>query len=140
MRFNKERWDFGKQSESDLLPQIELLIGEPLTPTEKLYDTMDAVSENHWIEIKSRTPKYHWDNPKIQKEGWLIPASKIERARKESRTGKQIEFFYYWKSDSSLWFIIWDETIVSDLTPSVPFWHPDKQLHYYIPFDRWTQV
>jgi hypothetical protein len=79
-RYNKERHDFGKQGEEVVLPLVEMIIGESLTATEKFYDTMDAESENYWVEIKTRSKRYHWEDDFIQKEGWLIPACKIKRA------------------------------------------------------------
>ena len=139
-RYNKARHDFGKKGEAEALPLIELVIGETLTPTEKFYDTMDAVSDNYWVEIKTRSSKYHHEDAFIVREGWLVPACKIERAKQEAASGKKTNFYYYWKSDNSLWELEWDESKTADLTPSVPSWHADKQLHYYIPQDRWVLV
>lgn len=136
-RYNKERHDFGKLGEEEVLPLVEMILGENLTPTEKFYDTMDAESENYWVEIKTRSKTYHWQD-KIMKEGWLIPACKIQRALAE--TEKKVCFYYYWKSDSSLWELEFKPILVADLVPRIPPWHKEKQLHYYIPQDRWTQI
>ena len=136
-RYNKARHDFGKQGEAEVLPLIEMVIGEPLTPTEKFYDTMDAVSEHYWIELKTRSARYHWEDDFIQKEGWLIPACKIERALKESKTCR---FYYYWRSDGSLWELEFSPKSIEGLQPSVPSWHLEKQPHYYIPQDRWMKI
>ena len=116
------------------------MIGETLSPTEKFYDTMDAVSENYWIEIKCRRPNYHYTDKIIVKEGWLIPACKIERAKREVAAGKKVSFFYYWTSDCSLWELEFKEETFEDLEPLVPPWHAQKQLHYYVPQDRWIQI
>jgi len=138
IRFNKERWEFGKQGEKIVLPLVQLVIGETLTPTEKFYDTMDAVSENYWIEIKCRRPNYHYTDKIILKEGWLIPACKIERAVRETAAGKKVCFYYYWTSDCTLWELEFKEETFADLEPSVPWWHAQKQSHYYVPQERWT--
>lgn len=119
---------------------MELVIGETLTPTEKFYDTMDAESENYWIEIKCRRSNYHYTDKIILKEGWLIPACKIERALLEVASDRKVSFFYYWTSDCSLWELEFKEETFADLVPSVPWWHPQKQLHYYVPQDRWIQI
>lgn len=137
-RYNKARHDFGKLGEEEVLPLIEMLLGENLTPTTKFYDTMDAVSENYWVEVKTRSKEYHWDDKVIKREGWLIPACKIQRALSE--TTKKVCFYYYWKSDSSLWELEFSPKAIEGLVPSVPWWHKEKQLHYYIPQERWTLI
>lgn len=137
-RYNKERHDFGKLGEEEVLPLVELVLGESLTPTEKFYDTMDAVSENYWVEIKTRSTKYHWEDKVIADEGWLIPACKIKRALAE--TTKKVCFYYYWRRDKSLWELEFSPEKIEGLEPSVPWWHQQKQLHYYIPQQRWTMI
>ena len=137
-RYNKERHDFGKQGEGLVLPMVEMIIGESLTPTEKFYDTMDAESDNYWVEIKTRSKTYHWEDDFIQKEGWLIPACKIQRALAE--TEKKVCFYYFWKSDSTLWELEFTPDKIVGLEPRVPGWHKEKQLHYYIPQERWTLI
>lgn len=137
IRFNKARHEFGKSAEKDIKPYLEFLLGEELTKTESAYDTMDFVSENYFIELKTRTVRYHWDTPLIHKEGWLIPACKIDRARKEK---KKVLFFYFWKSDNSLWELEYSPEAFADLEPAIPSWHADKQLHYYVPQDRWRLI
>lgn len=136
-RYNKARHDFGKLGEEEVLPLVEMILGENLTPTEKFYDTMDAVSDNYWVEIKTRSDRYHWEQDFIEKEGWLIPACKIDRAMSEE---KKCCFYYYWKSDKSLWELEFSPEKIEGLVPRVPGWHSDKQLHYYIPRERWTLI
>jgi len=136
-RYTKARHDFGKSGEKIVLPLVEMLLGEKFTPTANFYDTMDAVSENYWVEIKTRSDKYHWKQDLIEKEGWLIPACKIQRAMNEK---KKCCFYYYWMSDKSLWELEFSPDKIQGLTPKVPGWHSDKQLHYYIPRDRFTQI
>ena len=116
---------------------MEMILGENLTPTVKFYDTMDAESENYWVEIKTRSKTYHWED-KIMEEGWLIPACKIKRAMEEKT--KKVCFYYYWKSDCSLWELEFSPAAIEGLEPSVPWWHKEKQLHYKIPQDRWTKI
>jgi hypothetical protein len=136
-RYNKVRHDFGKIGEKIVLPMVEMILGETLTPTEKFYDTMDAVSNNYWVEIKTRSDKYHWEQPLIEKEGWLIPACKIDRALRED---KKCCFYYYWTSDESLWEMEFSLEKIEGLVPAIPWWHAEKQLHYYIPRERWTLI
>lgn len=136
-RYNKVTHDFGKIGEREVLPLVEMILGEELTPTEKFYDTMDAVSDNYWVEIKTRSDRYHWEQEFIEKEGWLIPSCKIERAMNEE---KKCCFYYYWMSDKSLWELEFSPEKIEGLTPKVPGWHHDKQEHYYIPRDRWTLI
>jgi hypothetical protein len=137
-RYNKERHTFGKLGEEEVLPLVEMVLGENLTPTEKFYDTMDAVSENYWVEIKTRSDKYHWTDTLIADEGWLIPACKIKRALSE--TTKKVCFYYYWRRDKSLWELEFSPEKIEGLEPRVPWWHQQKQLHYYIPQERWTRI
>jgi hypothetical protein len=139
-RFNKSRHAFGKLGESELLPLLESYLGEKFTPTERSNDMMDAYSANYYVEIKTRSPTIHWSNPKIQEQGCLMPACKIQRAREEAAKGKKVSFFYFWKCDGSIWELPWSEEVVEGLTPFVPFWHPEKQLHYTIPVDRWYAI
>jgi hypothetical protein len=136
-RFNAARHAFGKLGEAELLPLIETLLDEKLTCTEKLYDTMDAENENYLIEIKTRTARYHWDDSFIKKDGWLLPQAKIERAAKEKR---KVLFYYYWKKDNSLFVLEYAPEVFADLTPRVPSFHADKQMHYFIPGNRWKPI
>lgn len=136
-RYNKARHEFGKQGEAEVLPLIEAVIGELIRPTEKHYDTMDGESDNFWIEVKTRTSAYHYTDAVIEKEGWLIPACKIERAKIER---KRVRFYYFWRKDNSLWELEFSPEVIADLKPRVPYFHKDKQLHYYIPGSRWTRI
>ena len=135
-RFNSERHQFGKLGEEEILPILEVLLGENLTPTEKLYDVFDAESESYWIELKTRTAKYHWSD-KCMKEGWLIPKCKIDRALKEK---KKTNFYYYWTSDKSLWELEFNPEILEGLICKIPWFHADKQPHYYFPQELWTEI
>lgn len=137
MRFNRERWEFGKASEKELKPFLEMILNESLIPTSKFYDTIDFESESYLIELKTRTPKYNWDNPLIQREGWLIPTAKIDRAKKEQ---KKVLFFYFWTADQSLWSLEYSPEVFADLKPKIPFFHPDKQPHFYVLQDEWTRI
>jgi hypothetical protein len=135
--FNTARHEFGKTAERDLKPYLESLLGEELTQTESRFDTMDFVSKNYFIELKARTAKYHWETPLIADEGWLIPTCKIDRAKSET---KKVLFFYFWKSDHSLWKLEYSPETFSDLRPRVPWFHSQRQLHYFVPQDRWELV
>lgn len=136
-RFNKERWDYGKSSFDVLRPILEYYLDEPLEETKLFYDIMDAKTK-HWdIEVKSRTPKYHWEDSFIMREGWLIPSCKVEYAKKSDRP---FLFFYWWRADNSLWELEYSDEAIEGLTPIVPPWHKEQQEHYYIPFNRWTRI
>jgi len=136
VRFNKERHEYGKKAENRLLPVLETIIGEKIVPTANSCDTMDGVSETWDVELKRRTAKYSWADEKIMKEGWLIPACKITRAR---TSGKRTAFFYSWEKDESLWMFEYTEASMNGLKSYVPFWHIDKQPHFNIPFCLWTR-
>lgn len=136
-RFNKERWDYGKASFDLLCPILEYYLDEPLEQTKRFYDVLDARTKTWDIEVKSRTPKYHWEQDYIMREGWLIPSCKVEFAKKSDRP---FLFFYWWRSDNSLWEWEFDANALKGLTPIVPSWHKDRQEHYYLPFELWTRL
>jgi len=131
------RLPYGLEGQRIVKPLIENHIGEPIVFTSATYDTMDAESDSYWIEIKRRTEKYHWAQPKILKEGILIPACKIRRAQTEK---KSVRFYYYWDSDESLWYWDYNEKDLEGLKPRVPAFHVDKQEHYYLPQRVWSSV
>ena len=118
-------------------PLVEKVLDQPLTVTQFFYDTMDLEGSDCFVEIKTRTEKYHWEDEKIEREGWLIPACKIERAQKEQ---KKCYFYYYWRSDKSLWELEYCPELFQDLNPVIPWWHKDQQRHYYVPRERWTLI
>ena len=132
-----QRYEKGIEGQNFLKPLIENHLEEPIVFTLCQTDTMDAESEHYWIEIKRRFAKYHYTDSFILREGWLIPACKIKRARTEK---KRVRFYYYWDSDESLWYWDYDERDLEGLTPVVPPWHRDGQLHYYLPQRVWSSV
>ena len=136
-RFNKERWDYGKQSFTLVCPIIEEYLEEPLIETKMFYEIMDAKTETYDIEVKSRTPKYHWKDEYIMRDGWLLPKCKIDYAKKSQRP---FLFFYWWRRDNSLWEWEFNLEDLKGLEPFVPPWHKEKQEHYYIPFKCWKEL
>jgi len=136
-RFNKERWDYGKAGQTEILSFLESYLGEQITETTAFYDTMDGKTKTWDLEVKTRTPKYNWDHPLIQQEGWLIPCCKVETAR---ATKRPTVFFYFWKADKSIWKLDYSEAAFADLKPVIPPWHKEQQRHYYVPFKRWTRI
>jgi hypothetical protein len=136
-RFNQARHEFGIQNQTALLPFLENYLGEKIIETKKFYDTIDGKTETKDIEIKTRTPKYHYTDRKIVEEGWLIPACKIQHARESERP---FVCFYYWKSDESVWEFVYTEEKLKGLKPFTPSWHKEKQLHYTLPQHLWTKL
>lgn len=136
-RFNKERWDYGKQSFNLLLPILEDYLDEPIQETKAFYDVLDAKTKTWDIEVKSRTNKYHWSDTFIMRDGWLIPSCKIEYAKKSERP---FLFFYWWRKDDSLWEWEFNAEDLKGLKPFVPSWHKEHQEHYNIPFKSWKRI
>ena len=136
-RFNKERWDYGKSAFDSLKPILEQYLDQPLEETKMFYDIMDAKTATWDIEVKARTPKYHWSDPFIKRDGWLIPKCKIDYAKKSDRP---FLFFYWWRKDNSLWEMEYDDSCIEGLEPVVPWFHKERQEHYYIPFSKWTRI
>jgi hypothetical protein len=136
-RFNKERWDFGKQNELELLPFLENYLGEPITETKKVYDTIDGTTSTKDIEIKSRSPSYDWDTWFMKENGWLLPACKIDHAK---HSGKPFHCFYYWKKDGSIWEWVYKPEDMEGLIAYIPSFHKEKQYHYDIPFRYWKRL
>ena len=131
------RYPKGIEGQKQILPLIELHIQEPVSETSYVFDTMDASSDSYWIELKRRLLPYHWSDEFIEREGWLIPAVKILRARCET---KQTRFYYFWDSDRSLWYWDFSEEELKDCVCKTPSFHRDFQPHYYIKSELWKQV
>lgn len=136
-RFNAERHAIGQQGFDLIKPLVEECLGETMTPSAVFYDTLDAESEHYLIEVKTRTAKYKHTDSVIEKEGWLLPASKVKRGYTEA---KQVVFFYYWRADQSLWRLDFNEDLFDSLTPAVPWHSRERQLHYYVKKEHWIQV
>ena len=136
-RFNAERHAIGQQGFEEVAPFVERILGEPITPTAAFYDTMDAESEHWLIEIKKRTAKYHYTDKVIQKEGWLIPLSKVKRGY---TSDKRVVFYYFWEQDKTLWELEFHKELFDSLTPAVPWFHKQRQLHYYVHQDHWSLI
>jgi hypothetical protein len=131
------RLPYGLEGQTLVKPRIESHITEPIVFTSATYDTMDAESDSYWIEIKRRSKQYHWSQPLLLREGILIPACKIERAKTEQKT---VRFYYLWDSDDSLWFWDYNEKDLLTCRKDIPPWHRDKQEHYYLPQRVWSSV
>lgn len=137
VRFNKARWELGKENQTNILPLLEEFLAEKIVETTKLYDTIDGKTETKDIEIKSRSATYDWKNPKIMKEGWLLPCCKIDHAK---NSGRPFFCFYYWMKDQSIWVFEYTPEAMVGIEPFVPFWHKEKQPHYNIPFRLWKRI
>lgn len=136
VRYNKERHDYGIANQTALLPFLESYLGEQIAETTKFYDTIDGQTATKDIEIKSRTPNYHYTQS-FMKSGWLIPACKIRRA---ATSGRPFHCFYYWKADESVWEFIYSQEAMAGLEAFIPPWHKEQQAHYTIPQDRWRCI
>jgi hypothetical protein len=131
---------FGWDHEKTLKGKIEASVGRSLKPTSGRFNPFDfenADGDAYLVELKTR--------PKLDKRGksqtpdrfdtWLIPTCKGAHAK-----GRPLTLFYYYEADESLWFITYDEELFGTFKKERPFWHPDRQEHWYIPRDLWTQV
>lgn len=135
-RYNKERHDYGISQQTAILPFLQSYLGETITQTTAFYDTIDGKTATRDIEIKSRTPNYHYTQS-FMKSGWLIPACKIQHARK---SGRPFVCFYHWKSDESVWEFVFSEEAMEGLESFVPPWHKEQQPHFLVPQNRWRCI
>jgi hypothetical protein len=136
-RFDRTSWLFGKLNQQSLQPFLESYLGEPIIETTLIYDTVDGKTPTKDIEIKTRGITYDWNSSFLKREGWLLPACKVQTARD---SGRPFHCFYYWKKDNSVWEWVYNEEQMERLVPFVPSFHKDKQLHYNIPFLYWKKI
>jgi hypothetical protein len=130
----KTKQDVGREAVTIVLPIIEKHLGEIFTATKERFNTLDLYSTSFLVEVKSRCPPYYPGHPKLQ-EGWLIPACKIERSKKEE---KQTYFFYFFWMDQSLWKYKFNQADFLDLVPKRAY--PSPQMHYSVPLHLWESV
>ena len=135
--YNKEKAAYGKKNEDIIQHFLPLIYGEAFRHTTAEKDELDFVSENYWVELKTRKPTYSWCDDVIKREGFLMPHCKLIRALNERRATK---FLYYWKKDHSLWEWSFTEDAAKSLKPFVPHFHYTKQVHVNIPFDWWKRI
>ena len=95
---------------------------------------MDFESPTYFVELKSRSPKYH----PADFEGWLLPCCKGEEAKKNKH--KKTLFFYYWQITNELYVLEYDEKLFEGFEREVPSWHKEKQEHYYVPASEFSLV
>lgn len=132
-----DRIKYGLAYEPLLKPFLETFLQDTLTKTKSQYDNYDFLGEKTYSELKVRRGRYHYTDA-CMKEGWLLPYVKLDRATTLLKEGKEIYFFYFWESDSSLWALKYDPSIkFKTLTPP---WHQDAQLQVLIPQDYWTKI
>lgn len=134
----EERVAYGLRYEPIILPKIQEFLDDRIMKTAYNFSLLDFTGIYTWSELKVRTSQYHYTD-ECMKEGWLIPACKILKAWQEC-DAKDVWFFYLWEQDGSLWAMKFDSTYFTTLVPRVPSWHADKQLHYYVPAERWKKI
>lgn len=135
-----QRSKLGLHFEKVLRPTLQNVIGETILKTEEETDTMDFYSENFFVELKARGDSYHFSQWFIQRDGWLLPYCKIQRAREEAKKGKRCVFFYFWTAGKTLWRWDFNEADLVGIKDEYPEWHRDQQRQVYIPQRCWTQV
>lgn len=133
-RYNKDRHEFGILHEVRLKPLIEQIIGEPLTKTKHFYNVMDYESPSYFIELKSRSQKYHPDNFPT----WLIPSCKEQEAKKNKH--KKTIFFYYWLAVDELYRLDYDPSLFESYHREIPWFHRERQEHIYCDKDDFQLV
>ena len=127
-RYNHHDHQLGLRNLDKVLPRMESYLQESITVSHVFYEALDGVTNDTKknIELKSRSNDYN----RMGMETWLVPASKISKAR---TSDKPTYIFYYWVRDDSLWVYEVDQRI-EELEPEVPSWHEYGSLHYYVPF------
>lgn len=136
-----ERVAYGTHLELVLLPKLSEYLNQPIKKTTYEYSLLDFSGQHFWAELKVRTSDYHYSDPKIKEEGWLIPACKIRQAQLEYYLNKKdVYFFYLWERDSSLWVYKYNPQDFVALKSRIPQWHLDKQHHYFLPESCWKLI
>lgn len=130
----------GLYYEKILKPALETAVREALVKTAEEMDCMDFEGQSCFVELKTRSDKYHYSQSFIQRDGWLLPSCKITRAREEVKKGKRVVFFYFWKAGKSLWRWDFSEEGCRNALEKYPEWHDDKQKQIYIKEQHWTRV
>lgn len=135
-----QRNPLGLYYEKILKPALERSMGEELVKTAEDTDTMDFVGKTCFVELKTRGDQYHYSQSFIQKDGWLLPSCKIQRAVDETKRGKKVVFFYFWRAGKSLW--RWDFKLddIKDIDQKYPVWHIDQQKQAYVKEDKWVRI
>lgn len=133
-----DRVAYGLRYEPLILPKIQDFLNDKIVKTSYCYSLLDFDGVYTWSELKVRTGRYHYTD-ECMKEGWLLPACKILRAWQVCDE-KDVWFFYLWESDYSLWAMKFDAEYFTTLMPKVPSYHQDKQLHYYVPAEKWIKI
>jgi hypothetical protein len=136
----ESRGPLGLYYEKILHPTLEKIVGETLVKTASCFDEVDFEGETCFVELKTRSDKYHYSQSFIQKDGWILPSCKIMRAREEVKKGKKVFFFYFWKAGKSLWIWEFSEEGCLGAKEEYPSWHQDGQKHIYIKQSNWKRV
>jgi len=134
------RGPLGLYYEKILHPALERSVGLTLVKTAEEVDTMDFMGTDCFVELKTRSDQYHYNQTFIQKDGWILPSCKIVRARYEVSQGNRVVFFYFWKADKTLWRWDFNEESLVDAKEEYPQWHHDKQKQIYIKQHHWKRV
>lgn len=134
----EERVAYGTRLEPYFLQKLSEVTNDTITKTSYCFSLLDFEGQTSWSELKVRTADWFYTDPKIQEEGWLIPACKFLDAAWKKSEGKDVFFFYYWALDQSLWMIKFEPTFLMDFLLGIPKDHKDNQLHYFIHQDKWT--
>jgi hypothetical protein len=131
---------YGTEGEQLLTSLISVIVGERVTKTAGTFDTMDFAGASSFSELKRRSSDWFYTDEKIQREGWLMPTTKVMKGWEALSEGKRVYFFYFWMRDKSLWMYEMKEGDFNgpnDHNP--PKNHYDNQLHVTIQQDRWTR-
>ena len=132
---------YGLEAEAKLTEIISNILGEPMKKTASKFDCLDFQGVICFAELKRRSNKYFYTDPKIKKEGWLIPSCKIIRGWDELNSNKRVYFFYLWMADKSLWIYEMKQgDFASGNCHKIPPGHYDNQLHVAIHQDMWKRV
>jgi hypothetical protein len=123
--------------EQQLQPVLESTIQQKLTKTIRRFDTIDFKSPTHAVELKCRCAVDKYGRPVTHTtyDEWLLPACKVGR-----HPGLEEVCFYYFEGDASLWMIHHKDIDWKQIRCEIPWHHPEKQLHYYVPAHLWKRI
>lgn len=136
----QERVAYGTALEPILLPKLKAILNNDIQKADYEFSFLDFKGKNCFAELKVRTEDYHYTDPKIQSEGWIIPACKFIEANWSVSQGSDVYFFYLWVRDGSLWMFKYNPAFMNIFPLAVPEGHNENQLHYYVAQEFWKKV
>lgn len=123
----------GADAEEFLRPRLEILLEDTLEPQDAMARLDFKGKKTGFHEVKSRDVRYRSDDQYAEK-GWWIGMPKVAAALS---TPEPVTFWYYFRSDRTLWKLPFDPVLFSQFKP---FRNAQGQETIMIPRKFWTQV